>query len=389
MVVVDRADEPLRGRLAPDGLALLRLPARARTAVAREAGLELGPSVLEIGGRLVPAERAAVRWALGAVAASPRGRLAGVAPGRALELAAPAAIARPPGSRPLGAWLRARGSGTTVVAAPGAAFLLDGERLELAAKVGAGLPARRELTEGRALAELGPAARAAGADVPEVVEEGELGGRPLLVTTGVEGRPASVLLAERPGDRDALVERIAGWLLRWNLATAAEMAFSRELLERELLAPAGAVGLPDSYVAELGRMGHAAEGKPVRLVAAHNDLTSANVLVARDGRIAVVDWDTAAPLALPLADLFYALADAEAATRGFADRVAAFFAAPRDEHERRFRDALALDDAVADLCFHACWLRHAANESLRPEQDARPFLEIVRAIAARRMRMGG
>ena len=166
-----------------------------------------------------------------------------------------------------------------------------------------------------------------------------------------------------------------------------ETSFSRELLERELLAPAGAVGLPDSYVSELERMGRAAEGKPVRLVAAHNDLTTANVLVAGGGRLAVVDWDTAAPRALPLGDLLYLLADAEAATRGFADRVAAFFAAPRGEHERRSRDALGLDETVADLCFHACWLRHAANEAMRPE-EARPFLEIVRAIAARRLRMG-
>jgi len=275
-----------------------------------------------------------------------------------------------------------------VVTAPDAAFLLDGDRLRLAAKVGTGLPARRELTEGRALAELGPAARAAGADVPEVVEEGELGGRPLLVMTGVEGRPASALLAERRDRHDALVERIADWLLRWNVATAAETTFSRELLERELLAPARAAELPDSYLSELERMGRAVEGRPVRLVAAHNDLTSANVLVARGGGLAVVDWDTAAAHALPLADLFYALADAEAATGGFADRVAAFFAAPRGEHERRLRDALGLDEAVADLCFHACWLRHAANETLRPEQEARPFLEIVRAVAARRMRMG-
>ena len=37
------------------------------------------------------------------------------------------------------------------------------------------------------------------------------------------------------------------------------------------------------------------------------------------------------------------------------------------EHERPFRDALGLDERVADLCFHACWLRHAANETLRPE----------------------
>jgi hypothetical protein len=341
--------------------------------------------VLEIGGRLVPAERGAVRWALGAVPTSARGRLAALGPAWALGLAAPAAIARPPGARPLGAWLRARGSGTTVVAGPGAAFLLDGERLRLTAKVGAGLPARRELTEGRALAELGPAARAAGADVPEVVEEGELGGRPLLVATGVEGRPASVLLAERPGLRDELVERIAGWLLRWNVATAADAVFSRELLQRELLGPARAVGLPDSYVSELERMGRAAEGKPVKLVAAHNDLTTANVLVAAS-RLALVDWDTAAPRALPLTDLFYALADAEAAARGFVDRVGAFFAVP--SREQQFRDALELDEAMADLCFHACWLRHAANESLRPELEARPFLEIVRAVAAQRMRMG-
>ena len=385
VAVVEHPD--VRVRLPPDGVALLRLPARSRRAIAREAELELGPAVLEIGGRLVPAERGAVRWALGAVAVSPRGRLAALAPGWALGLAAPAAIARPPGSRPLGAWLRAHGSGTSVVAARGAAFLLDGDRVSLAAKVGAGLPARRELSEGRALAELGPAARAAGADVPEAVEEGELAGRPLLVTTGLEGRPASVLLAERPGRRDALLERIAGWLLRWNLATASEAVVSRELLERELLAPARAAGLPDSYVAELERRGRAAEGRPVRLVAAHNDLTTANVLVARDGRLAVVDWDTAAPRALPLGDLLYLLADAEAATRGFADRVAAFVAAPGGGHERRFRDALGLDDAVADLCFHACWLRHVANESLR-EEATRPFLEIARAVATRRMRMG-
>jgi thiamine kinase-like enzyme len=217
--------------------------------------------------------------------------------------------------------------------------------------------------------------------VPEVVEEGDLGGRPLLVTTGVVGRPASVLLAERPGRRDALVERIAEWLLRWNLATAAETTLSRELLEREVLAPARAVG---ALVPELERLARAAEGRPVKLVAAHNDLTTANVLVG-DGRLAIVDWDTAAPRALPLIDLFYAVADAEAATRGFTNRTAV----TSREHERRFRDALGIDDAVADLCFHACWLRHAANESLRPDERARPFLEIARTLAAQRIRMGG
>jgi hypothetical protein len=370
----------VRLRLPPDGVALLRLPRRARAAVAREGELELGPAILEIGGRLVPAERGAVRWALGAVPGSARGRVAALAPAPVLALAAPAAIARPPGSRPLAAWLRAHGTGASVVTAPGAAFLLDGERLRLAAKVGAGPPARRELSEARALAGLGPAAQAAGADVPEVVEEGELRGRPLLVTTGVEGRPASVLLAERAGRRDALVARIADWLLRWNLSTAAEATLTHELLEREVLAPARAVG---TLVPELERLARTVEGRSVKLVAAHNDLTTANVLVG-SGRLAVVDWDTAAPRALPLTDLFYAVADAEAATRRFADRAAA----TTSEHEWSFRGALGLDDAVADLCFHACWLRHAANESLR-DQQARPFLEIARTIAAQRIRMGG
>src|SRR5207253_8803565 len=126
------------GRLAPDGLAYLRLPARRRAPLAREAGLELGPGLLDVGGRLVPAERAALRWALGSGAASTRGRLAGLAPTRVLELAAPAAIARRPGARPLGAWLRERGSGTAVVTAPDAALLPDGDRLRLAGQGGPG-----------------------------------------------------------------------------------------------------------------------------------------------------------------------------------------------------------------------------------------------------------
>jgi thiamine kinase-like enzyme len=130
----------------------------------------------------------------------------------------------------------------------------------------------------------------------------------------------------------------------------------------------------------------------MKLVAAHNDLTTANVLVDRGGRLGIVDWDTASARTLPLGDLLYLLADAEAAKHGFVDRPAAFRSVldrPAGPLERRFADTLGLDRDVGDLCFHACWLRHAANEALRTEDDTRPFLEIVRTIAERGIRMGG
>jgi diketogulonate reductase-like aldo/keto reductase len=214
------------------------------------------------------------------------------------------------------------------------------------------------------------------------VEEGELAGRPLLVTTGLAGTPASIR-------RDAAVGRIVDWLLRWNTATAVETTLSRELLEREVLGPARALG---PVVPELERLAHAAEGRPVKLVAAHNDLTMANVLVGRGRPLAIVDWDTASGETLPLGDLFYAMADAEAAADGYRDRLSAFMSrldGPPSEHERRLAGALGLDEDVADVCFQACWLRHAANEALRPAQIERPFREIVRAIAERRIRIEG
>jgi thiamine kinase-like enzyme len=210
--------------------------------------------------------------------------------------------------------------------------------------------------------------------------------------TGIEGRPASVLLAQRPGRADTLVERIGGWLLRWNSATAEETALTRELLDSEVLGPARAAGVLDSYLSELEGRCQALEGRAVKLVAAHNDLTTANVLVAQGRPLGVVDWDTAQRRALPLGDLFYALADAQAATNGFADRLQAFIArfdGPVSAIETEVTKTLGVDGDIADLCFHACWLRHAANESRRAEAEERPFLDIVHAIAEQRIRMGG
>lgn len=390
----------LRERLAPDGLAYLRLGARARGALARSGGLRLGPAVLELGAMLVPVERDALRFALGTRTASARGRLAALAPGNAaiVGLVAPAALARRPGARPLCAWLREWSGGATPVAAPNVVFAVGGDGLRAVAKVGSGLPARRELREADALVELGPAARAAGAHVPEPIGALDLDGTPVLIATGLDGRVAAVALAARRALLEPLLERLVDWLARWNAATAVEATLDAGVLERELLGPARSLPLPSAYREWLGRRCADAEGSAIVLVAAHNDLTTANVLVGRSRRLGIVDWDTAAPGTLPLGDLFYALADFQAASERFADRTAAFEACfagrgrPAERasrHEQRLVKVLALDPASLDLCFHACWLRHAANEALRPAEHGRPFLGLVQRVAEGRIRMDG
>lgn len=121
-------------------------------------------------------------------------------------------------------------------------------------------------------------------------------------------------------------------------------------------------------------------------VAAHHDLTTANVLVG-DG-LGIVDWDAAEAAALPLTDFFYAAADARAAATGFRDRVGAFGATFGPDGKpapdvapllSRLVAALELDPAVVELCFHACWLRHAANEVA--QSGPGPFMEIAGRVA--------
>jgi hypothetical protein len=46
-------------------------------------------------------------------------------------------------------------------------------------------------------------------------------------------------------------------------------------------------------------------------------------------------------------------------------------------------DALSVDPAVQEVCFHACWLHHAGNEADREAADGSgPFAAILRAVAA-------
>jgi hypothetical protein len=102
-----------------------------------------------------------------------------------------------------------------------------------------------------------------------------------------------------------------------------------------------------------------------------------NLLVGGARQVGVVDWGVAANECLPLGDLAYAAGDLSAAVDGYRDRVASFERGALDgvalDLLGRSARTLALEDNVVDLCLHACWLQHAANE-----REPGPFREILR-----------
>jgi hypothetical protein len=271
-------------------------------------------------------------------------------------------------------------------------YRLDSRPLLL--KVGDDAVAR----EARALAEFGPAATRAGAVIPECVElaSPRQMSRVVAAQTLVDGVPAADVLAARPGEVAAVIARAADWLKHWNLLTASPGVVTELLLENELLASARALesSMPggSEYRSWLERKASDWLGLPLPTVVGHLDLTMANVLLRGRGEIAVVDWEHARDGCLPLVDVFYAAADAAAAATSYHDRVDAFgscfapegrWSAEVSERVMGISRALGLVPENRQLCFHACWLHHAANEQRAATGGVRtPFRDIVAVLAA-------
>jgi hypothetical protein len=304
-------------------------------------------------------------------------------------------------SRPLLDWLRPTtpdGGGGAVIlrslarGARQSLFVYRFGTRPLIVKVGA----RGADDEGRALIGLGPAARRAGAIVPERVPLATTPGAPQAAAlTIIDGAPAATTLARRPAAVAAVVVCVADWLERWNLSTASPTIVTDRFLQDELLAHARLLEPRlrggTEYRSWLERKAEEWSGAVIPLVAAHLDLTMANVLLVGRGKLAVLDWEHARARGLPLGDLFYAAADAAAASGSYRDRVTAFrscfepgarWRADVWEQERRLADALEVAPEMRELCFHACWLHHAVNELHAGGDDAAaPFREIVQAVA--------
>lgn len=273
-------------------------------------------------------------------------------------------------------------------------FTRRGSRPDLAVKVALDEGGAQRLEHEReALEALGPEARLAGAIVPWL--------RPttmpwVLATGALEGHPASGLLATRPDRLEPIAQSVAAWLEAWGVATASTVTASRDLLDQVLLDSAKRVAEIDGaelaeYIEVLCSLAVRVERRPVVLAAAHNDLTMSNVLMDGD-RCGVVDWEVAVPAALPLLDLWYALADSiaharrldharavEALVLGNPAIPSALVRLPA-EHAH----TLGLSGEEAALSFHACWVNHAATELERGIEDG-PFLNVVRSVAAGRL----
>jgi hypothetical protein len=251
---------------------------------------------------------------------------------------------------------------------------------------------KRVQAERAALERLGAAAASAGAEVPVP--------RPstppwLLATSALAGRPAAAVLASASRRLEPIAAAVADWLLEWNSATASEMPATEALLDELLVGPADrltAAGVAaEHYAAAMTMLAGRLQGRGLLVVAAHNDLTMANVL---DGgqSLGILDWESATAVGLPLVDLWYALADGvvHASSVTHAGAVEALVAgrppAPAELARTPAKHAAALGLTVdqAILAFHACWLGHADDELRRGLADG-PFMAVVRGVGTRRL----
>jgi hypothetical protein len=244
------------------------------------------------------------------------------------------------------------------------------------------------------LSEVAPFAQQAGVGVPRLIDFIDELGQTYVLETGVSGRPVSQSLAHRPAELPTIVHKLSSWLEAWHQNSVRRAVLTAADCEEMILEPARllAEGLHfgAEYLAWLEGASARLVGTEVPWVQTHNDLTMANVLQDDEGRIHVVDWEAARDRGLPLADFWYSACDAATAC-GTQDRATMFNHCFLEggalnelvaSHDRRLREIVGGPPEWVELCFHACWLQHAANEqSQRMADEDSPFLAIVNALA--------
>jgi hypothetical protein len=243
-----------------------------------------------------------------------------------------------------------------------------------------------------ALERLGPTAARSGADVP-VPKACTCPW--MLASDPLAGRSAAAVLTGAPRRLLPVAGAVADWLARWNAATASRTLASAEMLERLVGGPVGRLAADgtasEPYARAVAMLAARLEGRSLVVVAAHGDLTMANVMTDRPAP-GILDWESAVAIGLPLVDLWYSLADAvacaarvthasavEALVTGTAPAPGALAQMPA-----RHAAALRLTADEATLAFHVCWLGHA-DEELRRGVENRRFGDVVRTVAARRL----
>lgn len=371
--------------LTPDGIAWIAVPPGGRTlarARARRLGLRISGSWLAVPSSsprvLLPLSSAssATRRLLGARLVG--SRLLNAVLGwrtRVVEELAPGVglVAQRPDARPMLTWLTDAGVKGAVGIASGwheaSRLVLVGENLVVKSSTTDGLRGEADVLQA-----LGASVERAGGRAPSIAYHGPAGKRVALVESALTGERVSAILAREPARLPAIVERVTEWLTRWHGETQVSRAFTVDDLERLILAPLRVVApeLPNGtrYAERVETLGRSLVDRDVPFAAAHNDLTTWNLLLDGDA-LSVVDWEAAEHESLPFVDLDYFIVDANAAAR-HVERDIAFRSAERVQ--------LDIAPDIAELAQHACWLGHARNELGRG--PAGPFLRIVESLAA-------
>jgi aminoglycoside phosphotransferase (APT) family kinase protein len=205
-------------------------------------------------------------------------------------------------------------------------------------------------------------------------------GRPCLVQSVLEG--SDLWRANSRARSLAPLDPLVDWLIHLARATAAPGAsFPATTFARLIDRAAGLVGPGQDrqMLQTLGRRLDTWPTGPLPRVFEHDDLGTWNVMLAPDGSLGVLDWESSRPEGLPAVDLFYflayygALMEATDSTPGrLRSFVATFFghgpfARIARSAVRRYAEAMSLPHAWLGPLFLTCWLQQAITDVARQE----------------------
>jgi len=220
---------------------------------------------------------------------------------------------------------------------------------------------------------------------PAALGSARLDGRLLILQSVVEGRSLWEVAAASRSTQ--YVAPIVNWLSHLARATCrpptAEPAPDRRLVGPESALVGGpprsaaceAVPTPAAILQGLRR-------QPIPMVFEQRDMGTWNIVIGADGRITVLDWESACLEGLPAWDLFYFLVHYGFMVHGAAgpdDQLRSFsetfgsitgFGAIAREAVRRYVDAVGLEREWLSPLMAACWAHHAHAEAARRRTQA-------------------
>jgi len=218
--------------------------------------------------------------------------------------------------------------------------------------------------------------------IPRVLACEPFRGHPLLVETALDGRPMGPAKVRRHLVRccRTMIDWLTAMRVPDDLPADHDAGWFQRLIDRPLhgFEKAFPVSAEEARsLEETRRVVWALDAANLPPVFEHGDLSHPNVMVLRDGKAGVIDWELAEPRGLPATDLFFFLTYAAFAVEKAAtgvEYVRAFHAAffERSAWARPYVSAYArrlqLPPETLTPLFVACWARRVAGLLTRPDE---------------------